>query len=111
MQSAYKKKKGSPFHPTLGDRIFDTFNAIFMILLCIVTLYPMYFVIVASFTKNSYLVAHPGAVFCRDSRGRAFQCDAQLGEMGVRYGSAVIDVSIAATAVDLTDEFRAGGEG
>ena len=63
MQSTYKKKKGSPFNPTMGDRIFDTINAIIMILLCIVTLYPMYFVIVASFTKNSYLVAHPGAVF------------------------------------------------
>ena len=63
MQSTHKKKNGSPFHPTLGDRIFDTINAIIMILLCLVTLYPMYFVIVASFTENSYLVAHPGAVF------------------------------------------------
>lgn len=63
MQSAYKKKKGSPFHPTLGDRIFDTVNAIIMILLCIVTLYPMYYVIVASFTENTYLVSHPGALF------------------------------------------------
>ena len=63
MQSTYKKKNGSPFHPTMGDRIFDTINAIIMILLCIVTLYLMYFVIVASFTKNSYLVARPGAVF------------------------------------------------
>ncbi len=63
MQSTYKKKKGSPFHPTMGDRIFDTVNTIIMILLCIVTLYPMYFVIVASFTENTYLVTHPGAVF------------------------------------------------
>lgn len=63
MQSVHKRKNGSPFHPTLGDRIFDTINTIIMILLCIVTLYPMYFVIVASFTENTYLVSHPGAVF------------------------------------------------
>ena len=50
---------------SVGDRIFDTCNAILLILLCLVTLYPMYFVLCASFTENTYLVAHPGAVFCR----------------------------------------------
>ncbi len=48
---------------SVGDRIFDTCNAILLILLCLVTLYPMYFVLCASFTENTYLVAHPGAVF------------------------------------------------
>ena len=48
---------------TLGDKIFDTANAIILLLLCFVTLYPMWFVICASFTENTYLVTHPGAVF------------------------------------------------
>ena len=30
---------------SVGDRIFDTCNAILLILLCLVTLYPMYFVL------------------------------------------------------------------
>jgi len=48
---------------TVGDRVFDAVNAFILILLCFVTLYPMYFVICASFTENTYLVTHPGAVF------------------------------------------------
>ncbi|MBO4885045.1 MAG: carbohydrate ABC transporter permease [Clostridia bacterium] len=48
---------------TMGDRVFDFVNAFILILLCFVTLYPMYFVICASFTENTYLVTHPGAVF------------------------------------------------
>lgn len=46
-----------------GSRIFDVFNAILLLLLCFVTLYPMWYVLCASFTNNSYLVAHPGAIF------------------------------------------------
>ena len=58
----YKKKKNA-FRRSLGDRVFDAFNALILILLCLVTLYPMYYVIVASVTENTYLVTHPGAVF------------------------------------------------
>ncbi len=47
---------------TMGDKVFDAVNAFILILLCFVTLYPMYFVICASFTENTYLVTHPGAV-------------------------------------------------
>ena len=47
---------------TTGSKIFDVCNIIFMILLCFVTLYPMWYVLCASFTENSYLVAHPGAI-------------------------------------------------
>ncbi len=55
-----KRKKGGLFHPTLGDRIFDTFNGVFLILLCLVTLYPMYYVICASFSNNIALLTTPG---------------------------------------------------
>ena len=46
-----------------GSRIFDVINIVIMLLLCFVTLYPMWYVLCASFTENSYLVAHPGAIF------------------------------------------------
>ncbi|MBR6571025.1 MAG: carbohydrate ABC transporter permease [Clostridia bacterium] len=46
-----------------GDRIFDVVNAIILLALCFVTLYPMWYVICASFTNNVYLVAHPGAIW------------------------------------------------
>jgi len=62
---------------TLGSRIFDVCNVILMLLLCFVTLYPMWYVLCASFTENSYLVAHPGAIiwphgFTAGSYGLAF---------------------------------------
>ena len=62
---------------TTGSKIFDVCNIIFMILLCFVTLYPMWYVLCASFTENSYLVAHPGAIlwphgFTAGSYGLAF---------------------------------------
>ena len=46
-----------------GDKIFDAFNTVLLLALCFVTLYPMWYVICASFTNNVYLVAHPGAIF------------------------------------------------
>jgi len=46
-----------------GSKIFDVCNTIFLLLLCFVTLYPMWYVICASFTNNVYLVSHPGAVW------------------------------------------------
>ena len=63
MTSAAKKKNSSLIQRSVGDRVFDTANPIILLLLCLVTLYPMYFVLCASFTENTYLVSHPGAVF------------------------------------------------
>lgn len=63
MDASRKRIHGSPFRLSLGDKIFDAINVVLLLLLCFVTLYPMYYVVVASFTKNSYLVAHPGAIF------------------------------------------------
>ena len=45
-----------------GDRIFSGANAAILILLCIVTLYPIWYVLCASFTSNTYLVSHPGMI-------------------------------------------------
>ena len=61
--SKEKEISGKLIGKTAGDRVFDAVNAVILILLCFVTLYPMWFVICASFTENTYLVTHPGAVF------------------------------------------------
>lgn len=42
---------------------FDIINGSILILLCLVTIYPLYYVIVASFTGNAHLVANQGALF------------------------------------------------
>lgn len=56
-----KRRPAAPFvKRTPGDRAFDMINAVVLLLLCVVTLYPMWYVLCASFTDNTYLVAHPG---------------------------------------------------
>ena len=54
---------GTKIKTSTGSKIFDVCNTIFLLLLCFVTLYPMWYVICASFTNNVYLVSHPGAVW------------------------------------------------
>jgi len=52
---------------TFGDRVFEITNGIFMVLLMLVTLYPMYYVIAASFSSSTSLLQSPGFIlFPRD---------------------------------------------
>jgi putative aldouronate transport system permease protein len=48
------------FKYRFGDFVFDTINTLFMIALMFVTIYPMYYVVVASVTNNTALLATPG---------------------------------------------------
>ena len=45
---------------TAGEHVFDAFNVVIMIILCIVTIYPIYYVIIASITAPDELIAHSG---------------------------------------------------
>ncbi len=54
---------GMAIRKSTGDKIFDVFNTLILLALCFVTLYPMWYVVCASFTNNTYLVAHPGAIW------------------------------------------------
>lgn len=55
--------QGTAIKKSTGDKVFDTINVLILLALCFVTLYPMWYVICASFTNNNYLVTHPGAIF------------------------------------------------
>lgn len=57
MRTKVKKQK---MKSSLGDKIFVAINTIILICLCIITLYPIWYVFCASITSNSYLVSHPG---------------------------------------------------
>ena len=46
-----------------GERVFDFMNAVFMILIFFITLYPFYYIICASMSRNSLLAANPGIMF------------------------------------------------
>ena len=49
------KKRSNAFRKTPGERIFDFINGFILVLLCIVTLYPMWYVIVASVSSISHV--------------------------------------------------------
>ena len=54
-----KKGHATKVKESRGDRIFSVVNAVILIVLCIVTVYPIWYVVCASFTSNTYLVSHP----------------------------------------------------
>lgn len=53
----------SKIRVSTGDRIFNCVNAILLLLLCFVTLYPMYYVLSASLSSNVALLANPGVLW------------------------------------------------
>lgn len=57
MRTKVKKQK---MKTSLGDKIFVVINSAILICLCIITLYPIWYVFCASTTSNTYLVSHPG---------------------------------------------------
>lgn len=48
---------------TLGEKIFNIINIIIMLLLVVVTLYPFWYVLVASFSDGERLMQHTGFLF------------------------------------------------
>ena len=57
MRTKVKKQK---MKTSLGDKIFVVINSAILICLCIITLYPIWYVFCASMKSNTYLVSHPG---------------------------------------------------
>ena len=57
MRTKVKKQK---MKTSLGDKIFVVINSAILICLCIITLYPIWYVFCAAMTSNTYLVSHPG---------------------------------------------------
>lgn len=45
---------------SLGEKVFDTFNYVFLIFLMIITIYPVVYVVLASLSDSNQLMAHSG---------------------------------------------------
>ncbi len=48
---------------SVGSYGFEILNALFLVLLCVLMLYPLYYVVVASLSKGSNLMAHTGLLW------------------------------------------------
>jgi len=60
MTSVPKPQINNRIRESAGSKIFNVVNAFLLIFLCVLTLYPMWYCLVASFTSTSYLSAHQG---------------------------------------------------
>ncbi len=59
---ARKKAPSGRIKASPGERIFDGCNALFMLLVIFLTLYPFYYLVCASFSQNYLLEANPGVM-------------------------------------------------
>ncbi len=55
-----KKVSGGVEMRTDGEKVFDVLNAVLMVILIFITLYPLYYVVVASVSDPKLLLAHDG---------------------------------------------------
>lgn len=58
-----KRKNSNHIKMSTGERIFQVFNYAFLALLAFVCLYPMWHVLMASFSSSAELMAHQGLLF------------------------------------------------
>lgn len=58
-----KKKTSAAIERSRGEKIFEVFNILFMCLMWFVMIYPLYYVLVASFSNPVKLVGHTGMVW------------------------------------------------
>ena len=96
-------KKDSPkiIRRTTGEKAFDVFNVIFLTLLCIVTLYPVLYVVFAAFSNGSLLVAHTGLLFWPlDPNVKAFELVFQNQQILIGFKNTII-VVIVGTFLNL----------
>ncbi|WDU82915.1 hypothetical protein [Caloramator sp. Dgby_cultured_2] len=79
---------------TLGEKIFDTVNVIIMLIICFITLYPIWYVLVNSF--NDGMDAMRGGIywwprkFSLDSYKAVFSSPGILKALGITVAKAVI---------------------
>lgn len=54
------KHKNAIQYDTIGEKVFSILNILLLVLLCLVTAYPVYYVFCASFSENVKLLQSPG---------------------------------------------------
>jgi putative aldouronate transport system permease protein len=54
------KHENALHYDTPGEKVFNVINVLLLVLLCLITAYPVYYVFCASFSENVKLLQHPG---------------------------------------------------
>ena len=85
---------------TLGEKIFDTCNFILMLLIIFVSLYPLWYVLVASFSKGIHVTNGKVIWWIKEFTWDAYKTMFNDGKIFVAYGNTIF-YSIVGTAVNL----------
>ena len=85
---------------TIGEKIFDTCNFILMLLIIFVSLYPLWYVLVASFSKGIHVTNGKVIWWIKEFTWDAYKTMFNDGKIFVAYGNTIF-YSIVGTAVNL----------
>ncbi|MGI5898376.1 MAG: carbohydrate ABC transporter permease [Christensenellales bacterium] len=112
MEQSYSKtgvraRKGSPIKMTASDRIFNAFNISFWVLVLFVTLYPLYFILISSFSEP-YAVLRGEVVFWpRDPSLIGYEAMFKFGHFWRAYLNSVV-YTVSGTALSVAVTLMAG---
>lgn len=82
-----KKSSGGSLRLSRGQHIFNVFNIIFMLLLIFVTAYPIYYVVIASFSDGGLLQAHRGLLLYPLGGGTTYGYKLTLSNPNIGIGA------------------------
>ena len=93
------------FKKSLGEKAFDAFNLLFLALLMMVCVYPIWYILSASFSKLSNLSSHEGFIFYPLGFSlESYKVMFQKNTIFVGYYNTIIYV-VAGTFINLTLTF------
>lgn len=88
------KKRRNAIAKTRGERVFDFFNTLFMVFVCLVTIYPFWYVLVLSFNTGQDAAAGPiwfwPREFTLDNYKYVFQYEALQRAFGVTLARCAV---------------------
>lgn len=74
---------------TRGDKIFDATCAVVMVVLCMVVLYPIYFVVIASFSDPYYITTGQVVFLPKGLNLKAYQLLLQRSDVWIGYRNSI----------------------
>ncbi len=86
---------------TPGEKAFDLFNVLFLLLLCLIMIYPLYYVLIASLSDGNLFLAHTGPLLRPVGFSLAAYRMVFRNPMVVRGFANTIFLVVTGTAVNL----------
>lgn len=90
-----------------SDRVFNTINMVFMLGVCIIIVYPLYYVLLASFTDPTVVSTGKPLLWIEDFYTKGYTAAFQYRPLWTSYGNTIV-YTFVGTAVSLFVTIPAG---